>query len=168
MWALTGVFPKRNEKRRKPQWTSPSFPLLPPPQITVKRPVLAKAAFPGGFFLPITPFLNSDKTHNSKSICIWYIRIQGHPSQTLISKRQCQGSKASLNPQCPGIPNTFHSKSHRVPWPPVEKHWAWHQPATVEQGLGSLVFVLTALTEQQAHPESRPFLKLLVSDVFNT
>lgn len=97
MWALAGVFPKRNKKRRKPQWTSPSFPLLPPPQITVKRPVLAKAALPGGFFLQITPFLNSDKTHNSKSICIWYIRIQGHPSQTLTSKRECKGSKAPLS-----------------------------------------------------------------------
>lgn len=42
MWALAGVFPKRYKKRRKPQWTSPSFPPLPPPQITAKRPVLAK------------------------------------------------------------------------------------------------------------------------------
>jgi len=76
MWALAGVFPKRYKKRRKPQCSSPPFPLLPPPQITVKRPMLAKTPFPGGFFLQIIPFLNSDKTDcNSSYVCIGYIRI---------------------------------------------------------------------------------------------
>lgn len=111
MWALAGVFPKRY-KRRKPQWTSPSFPLLSPPQITAQGPVLAKPTFPGGFFVQITPLLNSDKTHsNSQSICMWCICIQGHSSQTCTCEMQCKMSEKPLNPKSPESPCILHYKS---------------------------------------------------------
>lgn len=141
IWLHVGFgwsFPKMQQKKK----TSVNLPLIPTlssPTNHSQEPCAGKSSI-SWRILQITPFLNSDKTHNSKSICIWYICIQGHLFQTLISKRQCKGSKSIFKSPIPRDPYIFHSKSC-VPWPPVQsamatwQHSVWHQPTTAEHGL---------------------------------